>query len=79
MGWVVTAVIWSGICYGIGYFVRGKVDDEEVKEVRKEMGLDGDVDCKNCKDLKLPCDDNCRKRKEMSQNGKSEKNNTEEN
>ena len=79
MGWVITAVLWSGICYGIGYFVRGKVDEEKVKEIRKEMGLDDDEDCKTCKELKLPCDDNCKKRKEIKQNGKYEKNNNQRN
>lgn len=69
-------MLWSALCYGIGYYVRGKVDEQNIKSIRDEMGLE-DEDCKNCKDLELPCDPNCKLRKEVLSDGKSETNNSE--
>ena len=78
MGWIVTGLVYGAVCYGLGYFMRGLVEKSEAKQYRKEMGLE-DKECKNCKDLDLPCDPNCKMRKEIKSNGKSEKNNTEKN
>lgn len=78
MGWIVIAMLWSALCYGIGYYVRGKVDEQDIKSIRDEMGLE-DENCKNCKDLELPCDPNCKLRKEVLSDGKSETNNSEKN
>lgn len=63
-------------CFMMGYIVRGKIDDEDLKQNREEMGLE--EDCYGCKGVGLPCDPKCKFRKE-NEDEQSEKNNSEEN
>lgn len=76
MGWIIGGALVGFTCFMMGYIVRGKVDEEERKLNREEMGLE--EGCYGCKDIGLPCDPNC-KRKEETEDEQSEKNDSEEN
>lgn len=76
MWWIIGGALVGFTCFMMGYIVRGKIDDEELKQNREEMGLE--EGCYGCKDVGLPCDPKCKFRKE-NEDEQSEKNNSEEN
>lgn len=83
MFWPIAGAVLAATSYMLGYFMRGLVDAEKLRKVREEMGLD-DVNCYGCKDVGLPCDPKCSfnsitDNEEVSEDGKSEKNDSEEN
>lgn len=76
MWWIIGGALVGFTCFMMGYIVRGKIDDEELKQNREEMGLE--EGCYDCKEVGLPCDPKCKFRKE-NEDEQSEKNNSEEN
>lgn len=76
MWWIIGGALVGFACFMMGYIVRGKIDDEELKQNREEMGLE--EGCYGCKEVGLPCDPKCKFRKE-NEDEQSEKNNSEEN
>ena len=76
MWWIIGGALVGFTCFMMGYIVRGKIDDEELKQNREEMGLE--EGCYGCKEVGLPCDPKCKFRKE-NEDEQSEKNDTEEN
>lgn len=76
MWWFVGGALVGFTCFMMGYVIRGKIDDEELKQNREEMGLE--EGCYGCKEVGLPCDKNCKFRKE-NEDEQSEKNDSEEN
>lgn len=76
MWWIIGGALVGFTCFMMGYIVRGKNDDEELKQNREEMGLE--EGCYGCKEVGLPCDPKCKFRKE-NEDEQSEKNNSEEN
>ena len=76
MWWIIGGALVDFTCFMMGYIIRGKIDDEELKQNREEMGLE--EGCYGCKDAGLPCDPKCKFRKE-NEDEQSEKNNSEEN
>ena len=71
MWWIIGGALVGFTCFMMGYIIRGKIDDEELKQNREEMGLD--EGCYGCKEVGLPCDKNCKFRKE-NEDEQSEKN-----
>lgn len=78
MWWIIGGALVGFTCFMMGYIVRGKIDDEELKQNREEMGLETEEDCYGCEEVGLPCDPKCKFRKE-NEDEQSEKNNSEEN
>lgn len=76
MWWFVGGALVGFTCFMMGYVIRGKIDDEELKQNREEMGLE--EGCYGCKEVGLPCDPKCKFRKE-NEDEQSEKNDSEEN
>ena len=74
MIWIIGGALVGFTCFMMGYIIRGKIDNEEVKQNREEMGLE---ECYGCKEIGLPCDPKCKFRKE-NEDEQSEKNNSEE-
>lgn len=60
MWWFIGGALVGFTCFMMGYIVRGKVDDAELKQNREEMGLETDEGCYGCKDVGLPCDPKCK-------------------
>lgn len=82
MWWIIGGALVGFTCFMMGYIVRGKIDDEVLKETRGEMELD--EGCYGCKDIGLPCDPKCKFNsitdyEEVKEDEQSEKNNSEEN
>lgn len=67
------------LCYVMGYIVGINVTEDKINKTRKEMGLDEPDECYGCKEIGLPCDPNCKYRKELMSNGIIEKNDSEKN
>ena len=81
MWWFIGGALVGFTCFMMGYIVRGKIDDEEIKQNREEMGLEG---CYGCKDVGLPCDPKCKFNsitdyEEVNEDEQSEKNSNQEN
>lgn len=82
MWWIIGGALVGFACFMMGYIVRGKIDDEELKQNREEMGLE--EGCYDCKEVGLPCDPKCKFNsitdyEEVNKDEQSEKNNSEEN
>lgn len=82
MWWFIGGALAGFTCFMMGYIVRGKIDDEELKQNREEMGLD--EGCYGCKDVGLPCDPKCKFNsitdyEEVNEDEQSEKNSNQEN
>lgn len=50
MAWIFLGAVSCLFCYVMGYIVRGKVDDEKLKQTRGQMEIDEDD---NEKELKI--------------------------
>ena len=50
MAWIFLGAVSCLFCYIMGYIVRGKVDDEKLKQTRGQMEIDEDD---NEKELKI--------------------------
>ena len=50
MAWIFLGAVSCLFCYVMGYIVRGKIDDEKLKQTRGQMEIDEDD---NEKELKI--------------------------
>lgn len=77
MWWIIGGAGIALGCYILGYVIGSVITNEHRNQAREEMGLE-EEGCYGCKDVGLPCDKNCKFRKE-NKDEQSEKNNSEEN
>ena len=49
MAWIFLGAVSCLFCYMMGYIIRGKVDDEKLKQTRGQMEIDEDKDEKELK------------------------------
>ena len=52
MAWIFLGAVSCLFCYMMGYIIRGKVDDEKLKQTRGQMEIDED-EHNNEKELKI--------------------------
>lgn len=52
MAWIFLGAVSCLFCYIMGYIIRGKVDDEELKQTRGQMEIDEDEE-ESGKELKI--------------------------
>lgn len=77
MIWIFGGAIAALCCYVMGYIIGVKVSQEKLRANRDEMELD--EDCYGCKEIGLPCDPNCKFRKETLKDEQFKKNDSEKN